>query len=1650
MYQCRRCGRPADLVTGCPHCGEPAPPLAAELERLNRDIAEMSARDLSIQKERANLSQKMQAALHQRALLQDAQAQRIRRPPRQRSTARRVTTLLPPRPTSSEVVDDGPVDGAARGPARGAAVDVPRPPRPAPTARIAPPAEHEGPRPEASSRSVQNVLLGLGGLLLGVAALTFTVAVLTTLGDVGRAAILTVVCAIVLMVPPFVARRGLTATAETVTIVGLILVPLAGHAFWQIDAVREILPVSATGYAGLVCLGVAVISLAYEYATGLTAPRYAALLAVQPVVPLLGFDRIVGPAGWALVLIGIAAADAAIGRALERPEARLAPAAAEGVTPSAPAAAPAQRRAPRAAALASYGWLRELTWVLHGLAVGAGLVYAGVALATASDVGAALRAAITLLLAAAVGLAGALSLRRWPLPDLASGIMTLAIISSAARVAAVALPGRALLLISAAVALTGAGVRVLPPFARRGPQLAASGALAVLGIVVAGAGLRAASAPVRAVLPPWEADLSRYGGLLRDAVGPAGWQLAISAALLTIAAALAVPHQFRREATVAGAAVTALATPAAFGLDWSAAPWVLFVAAVALGITGLSARTVRGARTHVAAALLVGLVAAASSLATTGLTAAVLSALTVAGVVLGVAPRFVGGGPYADVTAEAAQGAAAAALPGAVASTIAAAMPVPAAVPMLAGGLIAVSVSLWYAALAQVALRRPARPAALGGTVAALTVAIAAIAATGATTVDTLVAVLLLAGALLLWLAPAIDAGRRADRMVDGADIAAAAVTAGAIGALTRVAALVMPGSGLVTTAVLVLVVALGIWLMPAHWRPGPALGCGVAGSVIAAFAGYAAIAGGLRVLIAASPIWSADLDSWRATVSVARGYGAQTPVALILLAAAAAVILPLRARAIVVPAGVALAVIGAPAALGLPWWSPVALSLAVATVLGLAAAGTDEPQTGTGRAAAAALLAGFAVGASLVQPWATASALAGVAVAAIMVAATARVSATLAAQTAPPLATRLASRSRPVPAVSGAPAVVPRHLVPVGGTAVTSALLALPGALAAAAASLSHSPDVVLTAALAATAVGLATVALMRRWAGDYLSYAAVGTAMAATATAFAALAVGEPYGVYAAAAALLGVLTELLRTSLPRPGQGRVRAPGEGGRLWRTSGSLRPRLIGRGQSRSTGVLTPGLLGAAGVPTLLALASIAPALTAVLVEPHRTLQSIWTGPDGAGVNWTAGASGASVIAALVLTLATGLAAVGFGERVTAGGGPGRLTRDELLAQVVPVVIPGIAVTLLIAPAGLGFGWPVGTVAALLVFTIAMLGVALSPPPPRTEAGRSVRVTRWLVLVIGLAAGGAGLAGSLATRSLTLGTLAGAVAVGLTAALGGRTHVARILGWAFAAASAHALAFVAGLAVGLPPHWSAFGVLGMAALCLVTAATLPRLRRPLARGEGATLEWSGYAGALFAMALAVRSLPHLAALLAAWGAVLGIAAVRPGRPTGQRRILLWAAMLFELAAWWLLMNIAEVAVIEVYTLAFAALALLVGVVELRHHPELGSWAAYGPALVAAFVPTLAIVLVTDAAPARRILLVLGAVAVLIIGSISRQRAPVVVGGVVTTIAAIHELIAVSEWFIFIPIGVLLVALGATYEKRRRDLQRLRGALNRMR
>ncbi|GFJ91440.1 hypothetical protein Prum_050820 [Phytohabitans rumicis] len=433
--------------------------------------------------------------------------------------------------------------------------------------------------------------------------------------------------------------------------------------------------------------------------------------------------------------------------------------------------------------------------------------------------------------------------------------------------------------------------------------------------------------------------------------------------------------------------------------------------------------------------------------------------------------------------------------------------------PILAAAFVAVCATLGYAAVTQVARRHIPLPLTLGTGLGALAVTAAAFGAPGATVADAWVGALLMVGAVLLFLAPSIDAGRRSDRLLDGPDFAAAAAIAGIIGTFTRIAGILFPDAILAVAALLVLFVAVGVRAMAPEWRRGPILGVAASGAVLAAIAGYTALSGGLRVLATPGALWQADLSAWPTGPD---GVGWQAPVALALLAAAAAVVLPRPWAYDVAAVCAGLATVGAPVALGLPWWSPMLVGGAVAIVYGVAAVIAADPRAGLARTAVAAGVALHAVGASLVRPWTTAAALGMVVLVGALVATLARV----------------------LPSLDDVSSdEMPPHLGQIGGFAAGGALLALPGAIAAFVAASGMSASAVLAWALGGSALGLAVVAAVRSTVPRYLPYATVGIAGGATLTALASIPTGLPIGVYAAAAALLGVVAELLRAATPPP---------------------------------------------------------------------------------------------------------------------------------------------------------------------------------------------------------------------------------------------------------------------------------------------------------------------------------------------------------------------------------------------------------------------------------------------------------------------------------------------------------------------------------
>ncbi len=1665
-YPCPHCGGTTIVDGRCQSCDRVYDPELARLAMLQRWVAALEAKKRKLTNDQLVLRGQLAHASAQRDSLARLLRQRGEGPASSTrsggarallpNVTRRVAKTAPPAaPPAAQPTAPSqrrmprlnkatvlrtplrPPPGAGAGPQPAGAVGAAGPPAQAPAGPPeqapagASPVRRRGrlSGAETTTRTTQMVVLALGGLLLGAGAIVLAVVAFATVSDIGRVALLMLVTAIALVTPIQLARRTLTATAETVAAVAVLLVLLNGYVAWTLGLFGAgLLP--DTFYFGLVCAVTAIIAAAYRTVTHLYAPRFATILALQPVLPLLAYHWINGPAGWALVLTGVAAVDLAICAGL-----------APGVStrpmtdiPPAPAA-PAEEGPPPPAWARAPALLHEMSWLLFAVSFGAAVAYGAVALGTTTTLGATLRAALVALLTAAVGLGGGLTLRRGPLPDLAAGLATVTVITTITRVGSVALPDHLPLFAAGAVAVAGLAVLALPPASRRGPQVAAGMSALAVAILLAIRGAPAIWAPLSAVRPIWHADQDKYARVLADAAGPAGWQLFVAGALLTFAVALALPAWVRIDAVLVGSVLTMLTAPAALHLSPVLTPIVVVCAAITFGGVAMLPRFAPAARGCVIAAAVLGSYAAAASLTTADTTALTLTAITFAGALI-ASPRPARPDPYAEVVAQqvadAAAGGAVFALPGAVATGMAALVGeevVAVGAPViLAAGFLAEAASLAFVAVTLVARRRGSPPLLLGATAGATVVAFAAILAPHTTVIDVLLGLLLLAGAIAMWLAPRIGEHRLFGQTMNGWDIAAGIVTASAVAALARATSHLLPGLGLVTVAVLVLLLAMTVQAMPELWRRGPVAGGILTGAVVAATTGAAAIAGAAGVIRAADPVWHADLGpAWLHTASQYAEFGWQPPVALLLLALAAGVGLPepLRDNAAVPTLG--LAVVGAPAALGLPWWSPMVLSLAGAAALGVAAAVARTPRAAYVRGAVAAVLAFDAAAASIVRPGTTAATLAAIAGLGAFVAA-------------------LASFVRAQQA--GAGPLATAHLTTVGGGAILVALVALPGAAAAMAAGNRYDADVVLSAGLAATALGLAVAGLLCRREPELLAFTTAGVAASSLVITLASIPTAASTGLYASAATLLGVLAELLRMGA------RMRlgwSPPDGvrplrgfrpDRSWIPIRRWRP--ARRGASFGTGIAL-----ASGIPAAIAVIVVGPAVVAALVGPYQWVTRIWQGtPETAsGLGWFdrwAG-TGTDVIAAAALTLAAALAAVGLGGR-----------GDLAASRAVAAVIPGVGLTMLIAPGALHAPYPAEPTAALLVATLAGLGLALTEPAP--EDAPSLRNARRLVFLLAVVSAGAGSAGSLATKSQTITWLAGSVVVGLIGALGGRTGIARMIGWHVASGTAVGLALATSLAAGVPAHLTAFPVLAVATVLLAFAAALPRVHpTETTRLEAWTIEAAGYTGAALAIGLTVGSLSHTAAVCLALGAVLGLAAGLPGRTDAYRRMLIIAAALSELAGIWILLRLGEVRMLEAYTLPFAAAALLVGLVEVRLRPELGSWLAYGPALVAGFLPTLVVVLISDASQARRVLLIVAAVLTVAVGSLRREQAPVVIGSVVTAVASLHELILLGRllpgWVLvvlFSAAGLLLVGLGATYEKRRHDVQRLRGALGRMR
>lgn len=371
---------------------------------------------------------------------------------------------------------------------------------------------------------------------------------------------------------------------------------------------------------------------------------------------------------------------------------------------------------------------------------------------------------------------------------------------------------------------------------------------------------------------------------------------------------------------------------------------------------------------------------------------------------------------------------------------------------------------------------------------------------------------------------------------------------------------------------------------------------------------------------------------------------------------------------------------------------------------------------------------------------------------------------------------------------------------------------------------------------------------------------------------------------------------------------------------------------------------------------------------------------------------------------------------------------------EERRPQALTAALTLTWAAVLVTPTALELPYLVGLLIQGLTVP-ALLTPVLQGSAPR---GAAARTATGLALASSL-----GLAFlSLATEPATLGVLASLTVVFAVAAWRGRQTpmcAAAALGWATA------LACAVGASAGWRPEIVALLVLVVPVAAALLAARLDDSVTTV------TVEVTGAAAGFVAIALAVADPPLLAMVLSLCGVIAAGTAVRP-----DRRDVGYAAVALFVLASWVRLAAWQVGLPEAYTLPVTVPALLVGALRRRRDPAASSWTAYGPGLTVTLLPSLATAW-SDAEWTRPLLLGAAGLLLTLLGARHRLRAPLVLGGSVLALVTLHELApylvqvtdALPRWVPPALAGLLLLALGATYEQRLRDVRRVREVLGRM-
>ncbi|MER8256584.1 SCO7613 C-terminal domain-containing membrane protein [Streptomyces albidoflavus] len=460
------------------------------------------------------------------------------------------------------------------------------------------------------------------------------------------------------------------------------------------------------------------------------------------------------------------------------------------------------------------------------------------------------------------------------------------------------------------------------------------------------------------------------------------------------------------------------------------------------------------------------------------------------------------------------------------------------------------------------------------------------------------------------------------------------------------------------------------------------------------------------------------------------------------------------------------------------------------------------------------------------------------------------------------------------------------------------------------------------------------------------------------------------------------------------------------------------------------------GVLGAAAGVTGVAVLAVLPSAAATLLGPAAVLTGLWAGaPDGTReLAAGAGAWPDALSVPVVLLVAAVLLGAVYASLVHEGREPAGWTGA---AGAGAVGLVSAAVPVLLVSADVAYA------AALVVDLLLVAGLLAAAVAVRRVPAAAGATALWGAVAVAAHAGLLALAAEPATYAV-FGLLLVLFAV---SAARSREVVARSLTLVLSVVCALVVASAAGASLELGAPRTAVLVLVVPAAVVVLGLWVrtPAVVVPLEAGAGFA--------ALVALGLAVTDGAYLSLVLALCGVLAAATAVRPERRPGAGYL---AAGLFATATWVRLVS-AGVTHPEAYTLPVSVIACAVGLLRRRTDPEASSWAAYGPGLGVTLGPSL-LALWSDPHWQRPLLLGAAALAVTVTGAVRRLQAPLLLGGGTLALVALHELAphvaqvfdALPRWSVPALAGLLLLALGATYEQRLRDARRLREHLGRMR